>query len=100
MSRIAISEDDLDAGPGAPVVYGPVGGHPHPNVYGPVPPTTHPGPVGGELAVATWVLVVAAVVLCVTFGAGGFFAGRAGHISKSHRRAESQAERARVDAPL
>jgi hypothetical protein len=100
MSPIDISEEDLDAGPATPVVYGPVGGTTHPNVYGPVAATTPPGLAHGELAVATWVLVTAAVVLCVTFGVGGFFAGRAGQVSESDRRAERQADRARFDAQL
>lgn len=100
MSRIAISEEDLDGDPDAPIVYGSVGGTPHPNVYGPVPATQPPGRAHAELAVATWVLVTAACVLCVTFGAGGFFAGRAGQISQSDRKTERAAERARFDAQL
>ncbi len=101
MSRIAISEEDLDGGPEAPVVYGSVGGTQHPNVYGPVPGTVPPpGRAHSELAVATWVLVAAACVLCVTFGVGGFFAGRAGHVSQSELKTERAAERARFDAKL
>jgi hypothetical protein len=100
MSRIAISEEDLDGAPEASVVYGSVGGTQHPNVYGPVTGTGPPGRAHGELAVATWVLVTAACVLCVTFGVGGFFAGRAGYVSRSEMKTKQAAERASFDAKL
>lgn len=97
MSRIAISEDDLNASdPNAPAVYGPVGGAPHPNVYGPVAPPPAPRQ-HSEVAVATWVLAAGALALCITFGVGGFFAGRSGRLSESERQAERATERTQFD---
>jgi hypothetical protein len=97
VSRIAITEDDLDATSSPPAVYGPVGGTTHPNVYGPVTAPPPSAPQHGELAVATWVLITAAAVLCVTFGIGGFFAGRSGQVSKSEQQEQLQVVRDRLE---
>lgn len=97
MSPIAISEEDLDRGPGddSPVVYAPVGGSVHPNVYGPVDPSPE-APL--EAGIRPAVLVVAAVVLCATFGIGGLLIGQSGRVSAADRAAERSAEQAKFEA--
>jgi hypothetical protein len=93
VNRISISEEDLD--PGTPVVYAPVGGPAHPDVYGRVDPAT----LDSESAhIATWVLVVGAVILSIAFGVGGFVAGQSGRVSHSQLESTRAADRARFDS--
>lgn len=93
VSRISISAEDLE--PGAPVVYAPVGGPAHPDVYGRVDPATlNPD----SARIATWVLVVGAVILSIAFGVGGFVAGQSGRVSHSQLESTRAADRARFEA--
>jgi hypothetical protein len=94
ISRISISEEDLDSSP--PVVYGSVGGPSHPDVYGPV--DAQALSEQGSARIATWVLVVSALVLCIAFGVGGFVFGQSGRISKEQVESTRAADRARFAA--
>lgn len=92
VDRISISEEDLGS---SPVVYRSVGGA-HADVY--VPIAERPESVEGSAKVATWVLVVAAVVLAVAFGVGGYVLGQSGRVSRADVQSTRASDRARSEA--
>jgi hypothetical protein len=94
VSRISISEEDLDVS--SPVVYGTVGAPSRPDVYGPIDP--HTLIEEGSAKIATWVLVVSAIVLSIAFGVGGFVLGQSGRVTKDQVESTRAADRARFAA--
>jgi uncharacterized protein HemX len=92
VSRISISEEDLGA---TPAVYARVPGS-TPDVYSPVDAASLT--VEGASKIATWVLVVSALVLAIAFGVGGFVLGQSGRVSQEQVQSTRATDRARFEA--